>query len=57
MNPAILVLPETTSLYRAAANASSVDVRRVLVSRANRVVGILTGLDFVFALGQSGGAD
>jgi len=45
-NPAILVLPEGTPVHRAAANAASVEVRRVIVSRQKAMVGIMSGLDF-----------
>lgn len=45
-NPAILVLPQRTPVHRAAANAGSVDVRRIIVSDEQRMVGVMSGLDF-----------
>ena len=54
MNPAMLSLPHDTPLHRAAATASSMDVRRVIVTRGHLVEGVVTGLDFcraVLALG------
>lgn len=46
LNPAMLVLPMDTPLHRAAANAASVDVRRVIASRGRQLAGIASGLDF-----------
>ncbi len=46
LNPAMLVLPMDTPLHRAAANASSLDVRRVIASRGMQVAGIASGIDF-----------
>lgn len=46
MSPAILILPSRTPLHRAAAQAASMDVRRIVVMDENEVVGIVTGLDF-----------
>lgn len=50
MNPKILVLPPTTSLYRAAAQARALGVRRVVVHDGKAVLGILSGLDFARAI-------
>lgn len=50
MSPAILVLPEFTALNRAASNAASLEVRSIIVSRNNLMVGVLTGLDFCRAV-------
>jgi len=50
MNPAMLTLPHDTPLYRAAATASSMDVRRVVVTRGHLVEGVVTGLDFCRAV-------
>ncbi len=49
MSPAILLLAVDTPLYRAAEQASAVDVRRVVVLQNGRLTGIVTGLDFVRA--------
>jgi CBS domain-containing protein len=49
MNSAMLILDAQTPLHRAAAQAAAVRVRRVIVVESRRVVGILTGLDFVKA--------
>ena len=46
MNPAILVLDAQTPLHRAAAQAGTMDARRVVVIEGNRPAGIVTGLDF-----------
>jgi CBS domain-containing protein len=50
MDPALLILPPTCSIYRAAAQAAAMKVRRVLVSEHTHPVGILTGLDFARAV-------
>ena len=50
MSPKILVLPPTTSLHRAAAQASSLGVRRVVIHDGRDVQGILSGLDFARAV-------
>lgn len=50
MNPAILVLDAGTPLHRAAGQAASMEVRRVVVIEEDRVVGIVSGLDFARAL-------
>ncbi len=50
MSPGILVLPETTGINRAASNAAAVDVRSVIVSRQNLMIGVLGGLDFCRAV-------
>lgn len=50
MNPDILVVPETTTLHRVAAKAATTDVRCVIVSRDQLMVGVLSGLDFCRAL-------
>lgn len=50
MSPKILVLPPTTSLHRAAAQASSLGVRRVVIHDGSDVRGILSGLDFARAV-------
>jgi len=52
MNPAIVILPPDTPMYRAAAQAAALRVRRVLISDGKEVVGILTGLDFARAACQ-----
>jgi len=50
MNPAMLTLPHDAPLHRAAATASSMDVRRVVVTRGHLVEGVVTGLDFCRAV-------
>ena len=50
MNPRILVLPSTTSLHRAAAQARALGVRRVVIHDDKDVVGIVSGLDFAKAV-------
>lgn len=44
---AVLCLPATTKLGRAAAHVSELDVRRVVVCRNRDAIGIATALDFV----------
>jgi len=46
MSPAILILSSRTPIHRAAAQAASMDARRIVVMDGDRVVGIVTGLDF-----------
>lgn len=46
MDCAMLALESTTSMHRAAAQASALRVRRVIAVNHRRVEGILTGLDF-----------
>jgi CBS domain-containing protein len=50
MSPKILVLPSTTTLHRAAAQASALGVRRVVIQDGGEVAGILSGLDFARAV-------
>jgi CBS domain-containing protein len=50
MSPKILVLPPSTSLHRAAAQASALGVRRVVIQEGSEVKGILSGLDFARAV-------
>lgn len=50
MSPKVLVLPPTTTLHRAAAQASALGVRRVVIQDATEVKGILSGLDFAQAV-------
>lgn len=49
MDPAVLILPASCSMYRAAAQAVAMKVRRILVSEKTHPVGILSGLDFARA--------
>jgi CBS domain-containing protein len=49
MNSAMLALDVSTPLHRAAAQAGVLRVRRVIAIENQRVVGILTGLDFARA--------
>jgi len=53
MNPALFVLPAELPLFRAAQRAAAVDVRRILVRRDERVVGMVSGLDFCRHLAAS----
>jgi len=50
MNPRVLVLPSTTKLHRAAAQAQALGVRRVIIHDGNGVLGILSGMDFAQAV-------
>lgn len=50
MSPKILVLPPTISLHRASAQASNLEVRRVVIHDGTDVKGILSGLDFARAV-------
>lgn len=50
MNPSVLVLPPTTSLHRAAAQAIAMGARRVVAHDGGEVRGILSGLDFARAV-------
>lgn len=50
MSPKTLVLPPTTSLHRAAAQASALGVRRVVIYDQGALRGILSGLDFARAV-------
>lgn len=52
MSPAILILTSRTPLHRAAAQAASMDVRRIVVMDHEEVVGIVTGLDFARIVGS-----
>lgn len=49
MSPAILLLGPSTPVFRAAAQAATMEVRRVIVWDGHKVSGILTGLDFTRA--------
>lgn len=49
MDSAMLLLDPETPIFRAAAQASSMDVRRVVAWDGKKVQGILTGLDFAKA--------
>ena len=46
MNPAILSLPASTPLFRAAEQAAALDVRRIVALDGGQVAGIVTGLNF-----------
>ncbi|TVP77018.1 MAG: CBS domain-containing protein [Gemmatimonadales bacterium] len=50
MNPRILTLSPATRMHRAAAQAAATRVRRVVVQDGDRLVGILSGLDFARAV-------
>ena len=50
MSPKILVLPPTTSLHRAAAQATALGARRVVIHDGSETLGILSGLDFARAV-------
>lgn len=53
MSPAILLLSPSTPVFRAAAQAAAMEVRRVVAWDGNKVSGILTGLDFARAAAPS----
>ncbi len=46
LDPAMICMPGTVRVFRAAAQASQLDVRRVIVTRGPDLAGILGGLDF-----------
>jgi CBS domain-containing protein len=46
MSYSLLTLPSTTPAFRAAAHAYETRARRVLATEAQKLVGVLTGLDF-----------
>ena len=46
LNPALVCLPQDTRVHRAARQATSMRVRRVVAVKYREAVGILTGLDF-----------
>lgn len=46
MDTALICLPESLRVHRAAAHAAQLDVRRVVAIKAREIVGILSGLDF-----------
>jgi len=45
-DPSMLCLPTTTKVYRAAAQARRLEVRRIIPCRDQEAVGIVTGFDF-----------
>lgn len=46
LDPAMICLPATTRMFRAAAHAAQLDVRRVIACEGREAVGVLGGLDF-----------
>jgi CBS domain-containing protein len=50
MSPRLLTLSPNTKLHRAAAQAASTRVRRVVIQEGEKLTGILTGLDFARAV-------
>jgi len=46
LDTALICLPSSLPIFRAAAHAAQLDVRRVIASEASAIVGILGGLDF-----------
>lgn len=52
LNPAMLCLDVETPMHRAAAQAASMDVRRVIAVHERKLLGILTGIDFARAASQ-----
>jgi predicted transcriptional regulator len=46
MDSALICLPSSMRVFRAAAHASQLDVRRVIVTMAHEMVGVIGGLDF-----------
>jgi predicted transcriptional regulator len=50
MSAAMLTLDRDTPLHRAAAQAAALSVRRIVVTKGQRVEGILSGLDFARAV-------
>jgi predicted transcriptional regulator len=52
LSPAMLCLDVDTPLHRAAAHASSMDVRRIIAVHERRLEGILSGIDFARAASE-----
>lgn len=50
MDPAVLVVPPSTLMYRAAAQAAAMKTRRILVAKGDEMIGVLTGLTFARAI-------
>ncbi len=50
MDAAMVCMPSDTKMYRAAAQASAMRVRRIIVAKQREMVGILSGLDFAKAI-------
>lgn len=50
MDPSVLVVPPTTLMHRAAAQAAAMRTRRILVAKGDEMVGVLTGLTFARAV-------
>lgn len=46
MDPAVLVVPPTTLLHRASAQAASMRARRIMIASGDEVLGVITGLTF-----------
>ncbi len=46
LDPAMICLPHSTRLFRAAAHAAQLDVRRVIVCEGRMAIGVVGGLDF-----------
>jgi predicted transcriptional regulator len=53
LDPSMICIPEICRIYRAAAHASQLDIRRVIVTRGPEIVGILGGLDFARVVATS----
>lgn len=52
----ITCVPDTMPLYRVAAQAAALRVRRVLAMREGQIAGVVTGMDFARALAAARGA-
>jgi predicted transcriptional regulator len=46
LDHAMICMPETCRIYRAAAQAAQLEVRRVIATRNHEIVGVVGGLDF-----------
>jgi CBS domain-containing protein len=46
LDSSMICMPESVRIYRAAAHASQLDVRRVIATRGSDIAGIVGGLDF-----------
>lgn len=53
LDPSLLCLPATTKVHRAAAQAQSMAVRRIIPCRDREAVGIVTGFDFAELIASS----
>lgn len=53
LDHAMVCMPETCRIYRAAAQASQLEIRRVIATRDHEIVGVVGGLDFARVVGTT----